>query len=74
MRLGRDRFRVVTGGGMGMRDKKWFADDLPADGSAQLHDVTVGLVHGRGLGAAGPRRRRRRSTDATTSRTPASRS
>ena len=24
MRLAHDRFRVVTGGGMGMRDKKWF--------------------------------------------------
>jgi glycine cleavage system aminomethyltransferase T/glycine/D-amino acid oxidase-like deaminating enzyme len=40
MRLGRDHFRVVTGGGMGMRDKKLFTDALPADGSAQLHDAT----------------------------------
>jgi len=40
MRLAHDRFRVVTGGGMGMRDKKLFVDALPADGSAQLHDVT----------------------------------
>jgi glycine cleavage system aminomethyltransferase T len=40
MRLGRDQFRVVTGGGMGMRDKKLFTDALPADGSAQLHDAT----------------------------------
>ncbi|HEX5014399.1 MAG TPA: FAD-dependent oxidoreductase [Candidatus Limnocylindrales bacterium] len=40
MRLGRDLFRVVTGGGMGMRDKKIFTDALPADGSAQLHDAT----------------------------------
>jgi glycine cleavage system aminomethyltransferase T/glycine/D-amino acid oxidase-like deaminating enzyme len=40
MRLAHDRFRVVTGGGMGMRDKKLFVDALPADGSAQLHDAT----------------------------------
>jgi glycine cleavage system aminomethyltransferase T len=40
MRLAHDRFRVVTGGGMGMRDRKIFEDGLPADGSAQLHDVT----------------------------------
>jgi glycine cleavage system aminomethyltransferase T/glycine/D-amino acid oxidase-like deaminating enzyme len=40
MRLGDDHFRVVTGGGMGMRDKKIFRDALPADGSAQLYDVT----------------------------------
>ena len=36
MRLGGTHFRVVTGGGLGMRDKKWFVDHLPADGSAQL--------------------------------------
>jgi glycine cleavage system aminomethyltransferase T len=40
MHVGRDLYRVVTGGGMGMRDKKWFTDRLPADGSAQLADVT----------------------------------
>ena len=40
MRLAKDGFRVVTGGGLGMRDKKWFSDRLPADGSAQLADVT----------------------------------
>ena len=40
MRLARDRFRVVTGGGMGMRDRKLFADALPDDGTAQLHDAT----------------------------------
>jgi glycine cleavage system aminomethyltransferase T/glycine/D-amino acid oxidase-like deaminating enzyme len=40
MRLAHDRFRVVTGGGLGMRDRKLFADGLPADGSAQLHDAT----------------------------------
>jgi glycine cleavage system aminomethyltransferase T/glycine/D-amino acid oxidase-like deaminating enzyme len=40
MRLAHDRFKVVTGGGMGMRDKKWFTDQLPEDGSAHLHDAT----------------------------------
>jgi glycine cleavage system aminomethyltransferase T/glycine/D-amino acid oxidase-like deaminating enzyme len=54
MRLGHDRFRVVTGGGMGMRDKKWFIDHLPADGSAQLHDATSALYT---LGVWGPRAR-----------------
>jgi glycine cleavage system aminomethyltransferase T/glycine/D-amino acid oxidase-like deaminating enzyme len=58
MRLGRDRFRVVTGGGMGMRDKKLFTDALPADGSAQLHDATnqwttIGLWGPRARGVLG---------------------
>jgi glycine cleavage system aminomethyltransferase T len=48
MRLGRDQFRVVTGGGYGMVDKKWFVDHVPEDGSAQLSDqssawCTIGL-------------------------------
>jgi glycine cleavage system aminomethyltransferase T len=54
MRLGRDLFRVVTGGGMGMRDKKWFVDHLPADGSAQLHDATSAWTT---VGVWGPRAR-----------------
>ena len=29
MRIGHDRFRVVTGGAYGMSDLKWFADHLP---------------------------------------------
>jgi heterotetrameric sarcosine oxidase gamma subunit len=40
MRLGPDRFRVVTGGANGMSDRKWITDRLPDDGSAQLADVT----------------------------------
>src|SRR5690349_9483831 len=40
MRLGDDTFRVVTGGAFGMSDLKWFADHLPEDGSAQVHDQT----------------------------------
>jgi glycine cleavage system aminomethyltransferase T len=51
IRLARDTFRVVTGGGMGMRDKKYFTDHLPADGSAQLHDQTSALYT---LGLWGP--------------------
>jgi glycine cleavage system aminomethyltransferase T/glycine/D-amino acid oxidase-like deaminating enzyme len=54
MRLAHDRFRVVTGGGMGMRDKKWFTDHLPEDGSAQLFDATSALYT---LGVWGPRAR-----------------
>jgi glycine cleavage system aminomethyltransferase T/glycine/D-amino acid oxidase-like deaminating enzyme len=54
MRLGKDSFRVVTGGGMGMRDKKIFTDALPADGSAQLHDATNQWTT---IGLWGPRAR-----------------
>jgi glycine cleavage system aminomethyltransferase T/glycine/D-amino acid oxidase-like deaminating enzyme len=54
MRLAHDRFRVVTGGGMGMRDKKLFTDALPADGSAQLYDATNAWTT---IGLWGPRAR-----------------
>ena len=54
MRLGRDHFRVVTGGAHGMGDRKWFRDHLPADGSAQLFDATSTLTT---LGIWGPRAR-----------------
>ena len=54
MRLAHDRFRVVTGGGMGMRDRKLFADALPDDGSAQLHDATNQWTT---IGLWGPRAR-----------------
>jgi glycine cleavage system aminomethyltransferase T len=54
MRLAHDQFRVVTGGGMGMRDKKWFVDHLPGDGSAQLFDATSAYYT---LGIWGPRAR-----------------
>ena len=54
MRLGHHTFRIVTGGGMGMRDKKWFTDRLPADGSAQLHDATSAWYT---VGVWGPRAR-----------------
>jgi glycine cleavage system aminomethyltransferase T len=54
MRLGEDHFRVVTGGGLGMRDRKIFVDGLPSDGSAQLHDVTNAFTT---FGLWGPRAR-----------------
>ncbi len=54
MRLGEDCFRVVTGGAYGMSDLKWFADHLPSDGSAQVHDQTNAWCT---LGLWGPRAR-----------------
>lgn len=54
MRLGPQLFRVVTGGGMGMRDRKWFTDHLPTDGSASLADVTSAWTT---VGVWGPRAR-----------------
>ena len=54
MRLGDERFRVVTGGGMGMRDRKIFQDALPTDGTAQLHDITNAFTT---FGLWGPRAR-----------------
>ena len=54
VRLAHDRYRVVTGGGMGMRDKQWFTGHLPADGTVQLNDLTSGLYT---VGVWGPRAR-----------------
>ena len=54
MRLGDEHFRVVTGGAHGMADRKWLADHLPADGSAQLADLTSSWTT---LGLWGPRAR-----------------
>ncbi len=54
MRLGDDHFRVVTGGAAGRSDKKWFADHLRADGSAQLADLTSAMTT---IGLWGPRAR-----------------
>ena len=54
MRLGDERFRVVTGGAHGMADLKWYADHLPADGSAQITDLTSSWTT---LGLWGPRAR-----------------
>ena len=54
MRLGDERFRVVTGGAHGMADLKWYANALPADGSAQITDLTSSWTT---LGLWGPRAR-----------------
>jgi glycine cleavage system aminomethyltransferase T len=54
MRLGADHFRVVTGGAHGMADKKWFKDQLPADGSAQIVDLTSNYTT---IGIWGPKAR-----------------
>ncbi len=54
MRLGPRQFRVVTGGATGMADLKWFSDQLPADGSAHVTDLTSGWTT---LGLWGPRAR-----------------
>ncbi len=54
MRLGKDYFRVVTGGAHGMADKKWFADQLPIDGSAQIVDLTSAFTT---IGVWGPNAR-----------------
>src|SRR5664279_960249 len=54
MRLGEELFRVVTGAAHGMADRKLFLDHLPADGSAQLVDVTTAWTT---IGLWGPRAR-----------------
>ena len=54
MRLGEEHFRVVTGGAHGMADMKWYADHLPADGTAQIFDLTSSWCT---LGLWGPRAR-----------------
>jgi len=42
-RLGRDAFRVITGGAHGGIDRKWIEDNLPGDGSVRLDDRTSAL-------------------------------
>ncbi len=54
MRLGPDRFRVVTGGAHGMTDLKWFTDHSPKDGSVTITDRTSEYTT---LGLWGPRAR-----------------
>ena len=54
MRLGTEHFRIVTGGGVGLMDKKWFTDHLPEDGSAVLYDATAALTT---MGVWGPKAR-----------------
>jgi glycine cleavage system aminomethyltransferase T len=54
MRLGADRFRIVTGGFGGGMDLKWFTDHLPEDGSVNLVEETSNWCT---LGLWGPRAR-----------------
>jgi heterotetrameric sarcosine oxidase gamma subunit len=54
MRLGPERFRVVTGGATGMADLAWFGEHLPADGTAALADQTSAQAT---LGLWGPQAR-----------------
>ena len=54
MRLGREHYRVVTGGATGNLDKKWFLDHMPPDGSVQFKETTSTYCT---LGLWGPRAR-----------------
>ncbi|MBC3194219.1 GcvT family protein [Pseudonocardia sp. C8] len=54
VRLGRDRFRVITGAADGPRDLAWFTAHLPTDGAASLTEITSGVCT---VGVWGPRAR-----------------
>src|SRR5438270_1844067 len=54
MRLGDEQCRVVPGGAHGMADLKWYSDHRPADGTAQITDLTSAYTT---LGIWGPRAR-----------------
>jgi glycine cleavage system aminomethyltransferase T/glycine/D-amino acid oxidase-like deaminating enzyme len=54
IRLDENRFRIVSGGGHGAVDKKWFQDHLPGDGTVQLCDMTSSLCT---VGVWGPKAR-----------------
>jgi glycine cleavage system aminomethyltransferase T/glycine/D-amino acid oxidase-like deaminating enzyme len=54
MRVAESHFRIVTGGMDGPRDRKWFSDHLPSDGSVTLLDVTSAWCT---VGVWGPRAR-----------------
>ncbi len=54
MRLGDRHYRIATGGGLGMVDKKWFVDHLPADafhGQPRLPGPQSHLADDRHVGA-----------------------
>ena len=44
IRLGRDRFYMVTGSGFGVHDTDWIRRHLPEDGSVHLIEVTSGVA------------------------------
>ncbi len=54
MKLNDNHYRVVTGGAHGMADLRWFADRMPADGSAQVVDLTSSWTT---IGLWGPKAR-----------------
>jgi glycine cleavage system aminomethyltransferase T/glycine/D-amino acid oxidase-like deaminating enzyme len=54
VRLGDQRYRIITGGADGARDAAWFSRHLPADGSVAFADVTSAVCT---LGLWGPRAR-----------------
>jgi glycine cleavage system aminomethyltransferase T len=54
MRLGANHFRIVTGGATGRSDRHWIVSHLPADGSAQLSDLTSSWTT---IGLWGPKAR-----------------
>lgn len=55
MRLGKQHYRIITGGGFGNIDKKWFTDHLPEDGSVKFYDLTSALCT---VGLWGPNARK----------------
>lgn len=54
IRLGTEWFRIIAGGADGSRDRKWFTDHLPADGSVTFTDLTSAVCT---VGLWGPRAR-----------------
>jgi len=54
VRAAEDRYRVITGGGMGGADKSWFRSHLPDDGSVHVQDQSSALCT---LGLWGPEAR-----------------
>lgn len=55
IRTAHDTYRIITGGADGNRDKKWFTDHLPGDGSVQFADLTSGVST---IGIWGPNARK----------------
>jgi heterotetrameric sarcosine oxidase gamma subunit len=54
LRLAKDKYRIITGGSDGGRDKKWFMDNLPKDRSVTLTDKTSAICT---VGLWGPKAR-----------------
>jgi glycine cleavage system aminomethyltransferase T len=54
LRLGKNHFRVITGGSDGPRDMKWFSDHLPSDESVYMQDMTSAIST---VGVWGPKAR-----------------